>query len=326
MMATTFQDYYKTLGVERAATAKEIKSAYRKLARKYHPDVNSGDAAAEAKFKQITEAHEVLRDPEKRRRYDEVGEHWQDYEAWERAGKPRGGNPFATSGGGGNQQFQSSSMSAEEMEQLFGGNAGFSDFFQDIFGAPVAGSPRGRPRARPQRGSDVEGDTNITLEEAYTGTTRTIELSGGRGVRRVEVRIPQGVADEARVRASGQGADGRAGGAAGDLYIRVHVLPHPRFTRDGDTLRVAVPVPLDVALIGGSIDVPTLRGRSVSLTVPAETQNGARLRLRGLGMPGVRGEAADDLIAEVKVQLPLPLTERTREIAADLRRALAPDA
>lgn len=325
MMATTFQDYYKTLGVERAATAKEIKSAYRKLARKYHPDVNSGDAAAEAKFKQITEAHEVLRDPEKRRRYDEVGEHWQDYEAWERAGKPRGGNPFATSGGGGNQQFQSSSMSAEEMEQLFGGNGGFSDFFQDIFGAPVAGSPRGRPRARPQRGSDVEGDTNITLEEAYTGTTRTIELSGGRGVRRVEVRIPQGVADGARVRASGQGADGRAGGAAGDLYIRIHVLSHPRFTRDGDTLRVAVPVPLDVALIGGSIDVPTVRGRSVSLTVPAETQNGARLRLRGLGMPGVRGEAAGDLIAEVKVQLPLPLTERTREIAADLRRALAPD-
>jgi len=310
-MAATFQDYYKVLGVERTASPKEIKAAFRKLARKFHPDVNTGDHSAEERFKQISEANEVLSDPEKRRKYDEAGEHWKEYEAWDRAGRPQGGNPL-----GGHTEYSTATMSQEELEQLFGDSAPFSDFFRDLFGPP-----RRRPTSRAQRGGDLEGETDITLEEAYHGTIRTLELNHARGRRRVEVRIPAGVTHGARVRASGQGGAGAGGGASGDLYVRVRVLPHPRFTREGDMLRVRVAVPLDVALLGGTVEVPTLRGRPVGLTVPAETQNGARLRLRGLGMPQMRGGGVGDLIAEVDVRLPLPLTEETRRVAEQLRQS-----
>jgi len=316
-MPTTFRDYYATLGLPRTATEKEIKAAFRKLARKYHPDVNRDNKDAEARFKEVTEAYEVLGDPTKRKTYDELGSQPQGFP---------GPFPGARAGGAGGPQVEYRTVSPEEMESLFGTTTNpFSDFFHDIFGrgsaAFRAGTVPGRarqpaPTPAPRRGGDVEGEAEISLEEAFRGTVRTIELTGPSGTRRVEVRIPAGIRDGARVRATGQGSTGSDGGAAGDLLVRVRMRPHHTLIRDGDNLRVRVPVPLRVALLGGSVEVPTLGGKRVSLTVPAETQNGAQLRLRGLGMPRLKGEGAGDLIAEVDVRLPVPLTPEQREAAA----------
>ena len=317
-MATTFQDYYAILGVPRTATQKEIKAAFRKLARKHHPDLNQNDPAAERRFKEINEANEVLSDPEKRRLYDEVGPRWREYEAWDKAGRP-GPSPFGgATGGGGGPQVEYRTVSPDELESMFGEADPFSDFFHSMFGR--SGSTTGRPRRAPaRRGGDVEGIAEITLEETYTGTTRTIELSGGGRTRRVEITIPAGVADGARVRAAGQGGAGGAGGAAGDLFVRVRVRPHPRFTRTGSDLRVQVTVPLDVALLGGEVAVPTLRGTTAQLRVAPGTQNGAKLRMRGLGMPKLRGDGHGDLIAEISVRLPEKLTPAAKRLAEELR-------
>jgi DnaJ-class molecular chaperone len=325
-MATTFRDYYATLGVPKTATEKEIKAAFRKLARQYHPDVNKGSKEAEAKFKEITEAYEVLGDPKKRKTYDEVGPH--TYDAWQRAGRP-GAGPASPAEG---PQVEYRNVSPEEMEELFGNTSSpFSDFFHDIFGRgeaafrPGAGGARpgrgGRAASPPvaHRGHDVQAEVEISLEEAFRGTVRTLELSGPAGSRRVEVRIPAGIADGARVRAAGQGGSGVGGAEAGDLLVRVRLRPHHTYTRDGDNLRVKVPVPLGCALTGGSVEVPTLSGKRVSLTVPPETQNGAQMRLRGLGMPRLKAGGAGDLIAEVDVRLPVPLTPEQREAAEAFR-------
>ncbi|MHB8718636.1 MAG: DnaJ C-terminal domain-containing protein [Candidatus Dormibacteria bacterium] len=323
-MATTFPDYYATLGVPRNATQKEIKAAFRKLARKHHPDLNQGDSHAEDRFKEINEANEVLSDPEKRRKYDELGPRWREHQQWEAAGRP-GAGPFGGFGqSGGGPQVQYRTVSPDELEELFGARAPFSDFFYSMFGdATGAAAQQPRPgragRVRSQRGQHVEGDTEITLEEAATGTTRTVELQGPSGTRRVEIAIPAGVADGARVRASGQGSPGSGGGAAGDLLVRVHIRPHPRFTREGDNLRVRVPVPLDVALLGGSVDVPTIRGTTAQLRIPPLTQNRSVLRLRGLGMPQMRGGASGDLLAEIDVRVPATLSDQAAALARRLR-------
>jgi DnaJ-class molecular chaperone len=320
---TAFQDYYAILGVPRTATQKEIKAAFRKLARKHHPDMNQNDPAAERRFKEINEANEVLSDPKKRRLYDEVGPRWREYEAWEKAGRP-GPAPFGGTqfdGRGGGPQVEYRTVSPDELESLFGDADPFSDFFHSMFGRAGPGTGRARaPRtAPPRRGDDVEGDTDITLEEAYTGATRTIELTGAGRTRRVEISIPAGVADGARVRAAGQGGQGSAGAGAGDLFVRVHIRPHPRFTRDGNDLRVQVEVPLDIALLGGDVPVTTLRGTTAHLRVAPVTQNGSRLRLRGLGMPKLRGGGHGDLIAEVSVRLPTVLTPAAKRLAEELR-------
>ncbi|MBV8529654.1 MAG: J domain-containing protein [Candidatus Dormibacteraeota bacterium] len=318
-MATTFKDYYATLGVPRTATEKEIRSAFRKLARKHHPDVNQGDASAEERFKEINEAHEVLGDPEKRKKYDELGPRWQEYEQWERAGRP-GPNPFEARTAPRGEPFEYRTVSPDELEDLFGNSAPFSDFFEQFFGGGGGGGggrdARGRSQTfrqratPPARGQDVEGETDVTLEEAYSGTSRTIELTDGEGrSRRVEIKIPAGIHEGARVRASGQGGSGAGGGGAGDLFVKVHVRDHAGFTRHGSNVEARVQVPLAVAIAGGSVPVRTLRGTTVSLTIPAATQNGSRLRLRGLGMPHVRGEGAGDLIAVVDVRLPVPVPE-----------------
>lgn len=175
---------------------------------------------------------------------------------------------------------------------------------------PDAGFGSGRPRRRvARRGQDVEGDAEISLEEAYAGSTLTVDLSSAEGPRRVEVKIPAGIHEGARVRASGQGSAGRGGGPRGDLFIRVHIRPHALFTRTGNDLGVRVPTPLATAIAGGTVPVPTLRGTTAQLTIPAGTQNGARLRLRGLGMPHLRGEAPGDLLATVDIRLPQPPPE-----------------
>jgi DnaJ-class molecular chaperone len=300
-MATAFKDYYATLGVQPTATPKEIRAAYRKLARQHHPDVNPGNPEAEQRFKEINEAHEVLSDPEKRKQYDETRTLWQRGEQWQSAGRA-GGRPF------GQPEVEYRTMSPEDLDDLFGGRDPFSDFFHDMFGSTRSAATR--------RGEDVEAETEISLEEAYRGTTRTVDFGDGR---RIEVRIPPGIADGARVRAAGQGGGGRGQGTAGDLYVRVHIRPHAVFRRDGDDLHVRVPVPLDVALLGGEVAVATLRGTTAQLRVPAGTQNGARLRLRGLGMPHLRGGGSGDLIAEVDVRLPTSLTPELRSLAEAMR-------
>jgi curved DNA-binding protein len=320
MPTTAFQDYYAMLGVPKTATQKEIKAAFRKAARKHHPDLNQNDPAAERRFKEINEANEVLSDPKKRSLYDEVGPRWREYESWDKAGRP-GPSPFgaAPGGYGGGPQVEYRTVSPDELESMFGDTDPFSDFFHSMFGRSSAGAGRSRTRVTPRRGEDVEGSTDITLEEAYTGTKRTIELSGTGRTRRVEISIPAGVADGARVRAAGQGAIGSSGANAGDLFVRVHVLPHPRFTRDGDDLRELVEVPLDVAILGGEVPVRTLRDTTAQLRIAPATQNGARLRLRGLGMPKLRGGGHGDLIAEIAARLPDKLTPAAEHLADELR-------
>ena len=312
-MASQVRDYYEVLGVPRTASQKEIKAAFRKLARKHHPDVNPGDPGAAEQFKEINEAHEVLGDPEKRKKYDQLGPNWQKYEAWEAAGRP-GAAPFGQEG-----RVEYRTVSPEDLEDLFGSDSPFSGFFHDLYGrgSGARGAPGFDFGTFP--GQDVEAETTLTLEEAYRSTVRTVELQTPQGSRRVEVRIPAGIGDGARVRVAGQGTAGRDGGRPGDLFVRVHVRPHPTFRREGDDLFVRVPVPLDVALLGGEVMVPTLRGSGVSLKVPPETQNGTRLRLRGLGMPRLRGEGHGDLYADVDVRLPVPLSPEVRELARRLR-------
>jgi DnaJ-class molecular chaperone len=312
-MATAHTDYYDVLGVPRTASAKEIKSAFRKLARKYHPDVNTGDASAENRFKQVNQANEVLSDPEKRKKYDELGPDWEHYDAWEKAGRPRQA-PFGARGGSGARYR---TVSPEEFADLFGGgqgsgsrfspNQGFSvegiDSLNDLFGGMFGAPGRG---ASPLRGQDIEGEAEISLEEAYRGTTRTVELPSNTGTRKVEVKIPAGISDGARVRVKGQGPAGAAGGAAGDLFIRVNVRAHPRFEREGSNVRVPVKVPLRTAIAGGEVEVETPAGKRVNLKVPPQSQNGKVLRMRGLGMPHLRGDGHGDLLAEIQVELPLP--------------------
>jgi curved DNA-binding protein len=323
-----FKDYYQILGVQKNASVDEIKKAYRKLARKHHPDVNPGDKSAEERFKDINEAYQVLSDPEKRKKYDQFGAQWQQYAR-------AGGRPedFWTQWGAGPGQGGvrggARTVSPEELEQMFGGAGGgfgFSDFFDALFGGGFPGGggfAQQRPRQarpqqmRPRKGRDAEHSIDITLEEAFYGTLRALKWEDGR---RIEARIPRGVKTGSRVRLQGQGSAGTAGGAAGDLYLQVRVLPHDRFERDGDDLHVTVPVDLYTALLGGQVNVSTI-DRTVSLTIPPETANGRVFRLRGLGMPKLRNEEErGDLYAVVEVQLPRNLTEREKELFGQLRR------
>lgn len=288
------KDFYEVLGVPRTASQKDISSAFRKLARKYHPDLNSGDKQAEARFKEISEAHEVLSDTKKKKLYDEFGENWASAAA---AGVEPGqggrAGGFRTEGGGAGPRVQYRTVSPEEMEDLFGDSAGFGDIFGSIFGGQ-------RARAR-QQPVDVELPITVSLGELYTGTSRTVELPGGR---RVEVKVPAGVKEGTVLRVPG-------------LRATLQVAPDPIFTREGKDLRVVVPVPLKVALQGGEVAAPTIKGGQVKFKVPAETQNGTKIRLRGLGLPDPKGGPAGDMYAEVRVQLPVPMDEKMRKWAAE---------
>ncbi len=316
-----FKDYYATLGLTKTATDKEIKQAFRKLARKYHPDVNPGDKAAEMRFKEINEANEVLSDPDKRRKYDELGANWRAYENVPPGaqGFPGGFGGFRGPGAGtytsaGGSQYRT--VSPEEMEELFGGGGGFSDFFTTFFGGGATGAGderRGRGRARARGGADLEHPVQLTLEEAYHGALRRISLKHDGHTRAIDVRIPAGVRDGARVRVSGEGEPGASGGRAGDLYLRVQVLPHGRFERQGDDLTTRVEVPLTTAVLGGEASVTTLAGTNVRLKVPPTTQNGQKFRVKGQGMP-VPGKPDErgDLYVVADVQLPRSLTPQAR--------------
>jgi curved DNA-binding protein len=299
-----FKDYYATLGVGKTATEKEIKQAFRKLARKHHPDVNPGDKAAEAKFKEINEAYEVLGDPPKRKKYDELGANWRAYGQWN------------VNVGGGQGGFRT--MTQEEMEEMFGDQNPFSDFFTTFFGGGFGGGEssaragtRGRNRTR--KGRDVEHEIELSLEDAYHGTTRRLSLKHDGHARTVDVRIPAGVGDGSRVRISGEGEPGTGGAPSGDLYLRVRLAPHPLFERKGRDLYVKVPLPVTTAVLGGEVEVPTIAGKPVRLRIPALTQNGQVFRLKGYGMPAVnKNEDKGDAYARVEVQLPTQLTPEER--------------
>jgi len=319
-----YKDYYKIMGVDKKATAKELKQAYRRLARKYHPDVNQGSKEAEAKFKEINEAYEVLGDPEKRKRYDELGANWKHYDEWQRQGGQAQGQPFDWSqfgfdpGEGGNTRYQYRTLTEEEMQNLFGASGGFSNFFYTFFGDPGTRVDTGH-RAASRRGRDIEQPVEVTLEEAFSSTTRLIQISDASGKpHRLEARIPPGVNEGSRVRLAGQGAPGVGRGPAGDLYLIIHISPHHLFERRADDLQLKLSVPLTTAMLGGEVQVPTLNGRVV-LKIPPETQNGKVFRLKGKGMsrlgePNGRG----DLYAEVKVVLPQRLSAKERELFQEL--------
>jgi DnaJ-class molecular chaperone len=313
-----FKDYYATLGVTKAASEAEIKKAYRKLARKFHPDLNPGDKTAEAKFKEVNEANEVLTDPEKRRKYDELGSNWKQYE---QAG-PQG--PQAPPGGGSYR-----TMTPEEMQEMFGGGGGnadpFSDFFHTFFGGAGGGGGGRQARStRPRRGRDVEHAVRLTLEEAFTGTVRRVSLTQTGQSRTVEVRIPAGVRDGSRVRSTGEGEAAPQGGTAGDLYLAVEIEPHARFERRDQDLYVRAAVPVTTAVLGGEVSVPTLSGSTLRLKIPERTAAGRVFRLRGHGMPAVgRPAERGDLYATVDIQIPATVTDEERkhyEALRDLER------
>ena len=341
-----FKDYYKTLGVERTADDKAIKTAYRRLARKHHPDVNKGKAE---RFKEISEAYTVLTDPEKRKRYDTLGPDWERYAQAGAGAGAAGRSPFA----GRNVRFSQD-----------GDAGGFSDFFRTIF-SDLGGVRRGQTRGGAtefefsdlgdlgggfgpvSRGHDVEAGLELTLEEAFQGAKKTIALEldepcpqcggsgnvnrrpcprcrgGGwtKGTRNLEVKIPAGVDTGSRVRMASEGVSGGSGdrGSRGDLYLRVTVAPHPRFERKGDDLHADLPLPVTVAALGGEVSVPTLKGQ-VSMKIPPETSSGKTFRLPGYGMPRLKGGGTGDQFVRVQITMPTGLGPREKELFQELKK------
>jgi len=320
------KDYYQILGVGRNASEKEIKQAYRRLARRHHPDLNPGDKSAEAKFKEINAAYEVLSSPEKRKKYDQFGEQWEYAEQFAKSG---GQDRVRWDFGRGGTTFESGDMS------------GFGDIFSSLFGDSGKGS---RMRRGPRRGQDIESRIEVSLEEAYHGSTRVIQLqteepctacggtgrvgnrvctmcngAGGKVIpKRLEVKIPAGVRDGSRIRIAGEGVSGRAGGKKGDLYLVAKVLPHKLFERKGDDLYTEVSVPLATVMLGGEVGLPTLKG-NLSLKIPPETQNGRVFRMAGKGMPQLGNSKYGNMFAKVKVVLPTNLTEEEKKLFERLR-------
>jgi DnaJ-class molecular chaperone len=326
-----FKDYYTTLGVSKNASDKEIKQAFRRLARKYHPDVNPGDKGSEARFKEINEANEVLSDPVKRKKYDELGANWRAYEqagAGPFGGAPGAGGGWSWSAGGGPGGFRT--MTEEEMADMFGGagtgDAGspFSDFFRTFFSGMGEGpgdGRRGRGRPRAQRGRDVEHPIDLDLEDAMRGTVQRLALRHDGEARSVEVRIPAGVTEGSRVRVAGEGGRGSGRASHGDLYLRVHLRPHAAYEVKGRDLHTKVRVPVTTAVLGGEVDVITLGGKRLRLKVPEATQNGQRFRLKGHGLPALGAkDTAGDLYASVDVQMPRTLSTAQREHFEALRK------
>ena len=320
-MPVEYKDYYKTLGVPKTATSAEIKKAYRSLARQYHPDVNK-KPGAEKRFKEINEAHEVLSDADKRKRYDQIGPDFARY-AGNGGGQGPGGFQWTYRGQPGGGTFT-------------GDEGAFSDFFRTIFGGEdgfgatintddlLGRATRGRGRSRAVAGHDVEHELDITLADAYRGTEQQLELQEPDGKsRKLTVKIPAGVRDGQRIRLAGQGGSGSNGAPRGDLYLRVRIRPHPLFQRDGDDLRMELPVAMHEALLGAEVTVPTLKGR-VSLRIPPETQNGRTIRLAGQGMPRQSG-GFGDLYVTVRIVLPTKLSDEDKELVKQLASRHADD-
>ena len=296
------KDYYTILGVPKTASEAEVKRAYRKLARDKHPDRHPGDKKAEERFKDINEAYEVLGDPDKRRKYDQFGSRYQD---WERMGGAPGG--FGQQGG---VRFDD----LGDLESMFGGSV--SDVFSSLFGT---GAARGRRTTTRTRGQDLEQNVEVSLEEAYHGAQVTFQKNG----RSLEVKIPAGVKTGSKVRVVGEGGPGTGKAPNGDLYLVVHVREHDRFKRDGDDLVLELPVDLYTAVLGGDAQVRTLDG-TLSLKIPPETQDGRTIKLRGQGMPHLRDpETHGDLLVKIHVRIPQGLSPEEKRLFAELARLRA---
>lgn len=299
------RDYYEVLGVGRGASEKEIRGAYRKLARKHHPDVNPGDSSAAERFKEIGEAYEVLSDKDKRAKYDRYGHDWQMREAQEEAARKAGFEP-----GGIQWQYQSGGPGSEGFSDTDSG--GFADILNEILRGQ--GGTRGF-RTRQMKGQDLEYPVQVTLQEAFSGTSRILQMDGGR---RLEVRIPPGVKTGSRVRMAGEGGPGLGGGPRGDLYLVTEVLEEPSFERKDDDLYTEVPVGFYTLILGGEVFVPSPKGAKLALRVPPETQNGRQFRLAGQGMPRLGKSGRGDLFARVKAILPTKLSPQEQELYHEL--------
>ncbi|HEY7269422.1 MAG TPA: J domain-containing protein [Dehalococcoidia bacterium] len=303
------QDYYNTLGVSRSASEKDIRSAYRKLARKLHPDVNPGDKASETRFKEVNSAYEVLSDKDKRKKYDLYGENWEHADEIERARAQRGRGGFYDFGGQPGGGFSRTYTFSGDQDDIFGSEGG------DIFGG-LFGGRRGRQRPR---NLNVEQPVQVSLEEAYAGTTRTLLMNAtdnGGSARRLEVKIPAGVHTGSRVRVAGEGL--QEAGRKGDLYLVVDVAADERFERKGDDLYTDIDVPVTTAVLGGEVHVQTVN-RRVALKVPALTQNGRTIRLAGLGMPRLNSEQKGDLYARVRIKMPDKVDDKERKLFEELK-------
>jgi len=298
-----FVDYYKVLGVNKTATEKDIKSAYRKLARKYHPDLNPNDNEANKKFQEINEANEVLTDAEKRKKYDQYGENWQYADAYEQQARQQQNRNYSGYSGGGQQGGYN--------YESFGGEGGdFSDFFQSMFGGAGGG---GRQQAK-YRGQDVNAELRLSLLDAATTQKQTITVKGIS----IRITIPAGVENGQTIKIAGHGSSGVNGGPAGDLYITFQIADDARFKRRGNDLLATVPLNLYIAILGGEITADTLTGQ-VKVKVKPETQNGTQVKLKGKGYPVYKKEGEfGDLYLTYQIQLPVNLTDEQKELFKQL--------
>lgn len=306
-----YKDYYKVLGVSKNATQDEIKKAYRKLALKYHPDKNKGNKEAEEKFKEANEANEVLSDPEKRKKYDELGENWKYYQQ-------SGGqqdfdwSQYANQGGG--QTYYSTG----DFGDSFGGS-GFSDFFETLFGQGFGGSQTrsrrgGSARRAKMKGDDLSAEMSITLDDAYKGAEKFFDLDG----QSIKLKIKPGISDGQSLKLTGKGSPGYNGGSPGDLILKIHVLSDPIFERKGDDLYTTLRVDLYTAVLGGKAPLITFKG-TININIPKESQNGKVLRLQGLGMPKYgKTNQFGDLYAKINVEIPVNLSEKEISLFKEL--------
>ncbi|WP_187260693.1 DnaJ C-terminal domain-containing protein [Pontibacter beigongshangensis] len=294
-----YKDYYKILGVDKSASQAEIKKKYRSLAKQFHPDKNKDNKEAEGRFKEISEAYEVLGDEEKRSKYDQLGANWKQYQQGPGSGQHYGGQPGGGFGG----------YSTQDPSDIFG--SGFSDFFEQFFG----GGSSGYRRPRSQKGQNYEGEMLITLQEAFTGTSRLLTLEN----QQLRITTKPGVADGQVLKIKGKGGAAAGGGTPGDLFLTVKIEPHPAFERKGNDLHTTIKLDMFTAILGGDAQVNTLNGQ-IRVKIPAGTQNGKTLRLRGKGMPVyTKPDQFGDLYVRIEVALPVHLTAEEKEQLEKLR-------
>jgi curved DNA-binding protein len=298
-----FKDYYKILGVDKNASQEEIKKSYRKLAMKYHPDRNQGNKEAEAKFKEVTEANEVLSDPEKRKKYDTLGSNWRQYQT-----SGQGFDSFFSNFGDGRGRTQYNFTG--DFGDLFGNVSGFSDFFESFFGGSRTHSG-GPQKARNRKGDNYEATLYIQLIEAYNGTTKEVSISG----KKVRINIETGTRDGKKLRLKGLGGEGLNGGERGDLYLTIKIEKDPYFELDGDNLYYDLYLDLYTAVLGGKKIVRTINGKTVNVTIPEGTESGRILRLKGLGYPlSERKNSYGDLLVRIKIELPTNLSSEEKQL------------
>jgi curved DNA-binding protein len=305
-----FKDYYKILGVKKNASQDEIKKAYRKLALKYHPDRNPGDKTAENKFKELTEANEVLSDPVKRKKYDQLGANWKNYE---NMNGNQGFDFFSNSGGrGGTYQFSGN------LEDMFGDMGGFSDFFKSFFGGGFENSFRGfgnASSAAGRKGPDYQSELEISLVEALQGSEKYINVNG----KKIKIKINPGIEDGKKLRIRNQGGPGMNGGEAGDLYLTVKIAEHPFFKRKGNDLYFTLDVDIFTAALGGTKSFTTLEGKRIAVKIPKGCQSAKTLRLKGLGLPEANGKRGE-LFVKMNFVTPKNLTSKEKDLLRQMQK------